>query len=199
MKLSGFKIFIILVSLMLLSSMTITPDESKAQAPFTNTAKAKYVKTTVDTFSVPGMTSAYKTGFITNQSSTLSLNVMFSKRDGSKDTSSRVIIPAGKTLHFNFVGTKIFRYAVTGTDSVYSQVIIGDVQLNFNEKEFNENFTLANQTDNAMSYFLKDTGYWEKWTYVSNKGYRREKIYATPAVLTYRNRIFGRSDYFWGS
>jgi hypothetical protein len=197
MKLSGFKILIMLV--ILFSSLTLDFNESKAQTPFTNTGKAKYIKTTVDTFSVPGMTSAYKQGFITNQSSTLSLNVMFSKRDGSKDTSSRVVIPAGKTLHFNFVGTKIFRYAVTGTDSVYSQVIIGDVQLNFNEKEFNENFALANQTDNVMSYFLKDTGYWDKWTYSSNKGYRREKIYATPAVIADRKKVFGRSDYFWGS
>jgi hypothetical protein len=117
----------------------------EAQTPYTNTGNAKYVKTTVDTFSIPGVTGAYRKGFITNQSTTLSLNVMFSTRAGVKDTSSRVVIPAGKTLHFNFVGTKIFRYAVTGTDSVYSQVIIGDVQLNYLEPKDGINLTYNNQ------------------------------------------------------
>jgi len=138
----GFTKFksIIVVSLLLLTSLSI-----QAQTPYTNTGNAKYVKTTVDTFSIPGVTGAYRKGFITNQSTTLSLNVMFSTRAGVKDTSSRVVIPAGKTLHFNFVGTKIFRYAVTGTDSVYSQVIIGDVQLNFNDNEDEINLTYNNQ------------------------------------------------------
>jgi len=117
----------------------------EAQTPYTNTGNAKYVKTTVDTFLIPGVTGAYRKGFITNQSTTLSLNVMFSTRAGVKDTSSRVVIPAGKTLHFNFVGTKIFRYAVTGTDSVYSQVIIGDVQLNYLEPKDGINLTYNNQ------------------------------------------------------
>lgn len=192
---SNLKLIIILVLVMLISSLTLS---LKAQTPFTNTGKAKYIKTTVDTFSIPGVTGVYRQGFITNQSSSLSMNVMFSKRDGSKDTSSRVVIPAGKTLHFNFVGTKIFRYAVTGTDSVYSQVIIGDVQLNFNEQEFRDHFSLANQTESVMSYFLKDIGYWEKLTYVSNKGYKREKIYAAAAILCNPKIVFG-SGYFWGS
>lgn len=132
------KIFMILVALLMFTSLNM-----KAQTPYTNTGKAKYVKTAVDTFSIPGVTGAYRKGFITNQSTTTSLNVMFSTKAGVKDTSSRVVIPAGKTLHFNFVGTKIFRY--TSADSVYSQVIIGDVQLNYNDKENEINLAYNNQ------------------------------------------------------
>lgn len=133
-------ILLIAISLSMFTTLTV-----EAQTPYTNTGKAKYVKTTVDTFSIPGVTGAYRQGFITNQSATLSLNVMFSTKAGVKDTSSRVVIPAGKTLHFNFVGTKIFRYAVTGTDSVYSQIIIGDVQLNYNEPKDEKNLVYNNQ------------------------------------------------------
>lgn len=140
MKRYGFTKFksIIVVLLLLLTSLSI-----QAQTPYTNTGKAKYVKTTVDTFSIPGVTGAYRQGFITNQSTTTSLNVMFSTKAGVKDTASRVVIPAGKTLHFNFVGTKIFRY--TSADSVYSQVIIGDVQLNYYEPKDEINLTYNNQ------------------------------------------------------
>ncbi len=133
------RIILFVLALSIFTSLNI-----EAQTPYTNTGNAKYVKTTVDTFSIPGVTGAYRKGFITNQSTTLSLNVMFSTRAGVKDTSSRVVIPAGKTLHFNFVGTKIFRYAVTGTDSVYSQVIIGDVQLNYNEPKDEINLAYNN-------------------------------------------------------
>lgn len=152
----NLKIFAALLIAFILSASLIS--ELKAQTPYTNTGKAKYVKTTVDTFSIPGVTGAYRQGFITNQSASLSLNVMFSKRDGSKDTSSRVVIPAGKTLHFNFVGTKIFRYAVTGTDSVYSQVIVGDVKLNYNGKELDNlcSYEFANQNENLFAYFIKN-------------------------------------------
>lgn len=151
-------IFVMLIALVFVTSFI---SKAEAQTPYTNTGKAKYVKTTVDTFSIPGVTGAYRQGFITNQSASLSLNVMFSKRDGSKDTSSRVVIPAGKTLHFNFVGTKIFRYAVTGTDSVYSQVIVGDVQLNFNGYESEElnNIEFANQNESLLAYFMKKENY----------------------------------------
>lgn len=155
MRLNNLKHFAMILFAILIFTSLIS--ELKAQTPYTNTGKAKYVKTTVDTFSIPGVSGAYREGFITNQHATLSLNVMFSKRDGSKDTSSRVIIPAGKTLHFNFVGTKIFRYAVTGTDSVYSQVIVGDVQLNYNEQK------LKDLCDNEFVYQNGDVfAYWKK-------------------------------------
>lgn len=196
MKLSDFKISAFILFMVIL--FTSLSYESKAQTPFTNTGKAKYIKTTVDTFSIPGVSGAYRQGFITNQSSSLSMNVMFSKRDGSKDTSSRVVIPAGKTLHFNFVGTKIFRYAVTGTDSVYSQVIIGDVQLNFNEQEFKDEYELVNQSENFMAYFKENVWEYDNGQYVGNKAYKREKIYAAAAILCNPKIVFG-SGYFWGS
>ncbi len=194
MKLSDFKISAFILFMVIL--FTSLSYESKAQTPFTNTGKAKYVKTAVDTFSIPGVSGAYRQGFITNQSSTTSLNVMFSKRDGSKDTSSRVIIPAGKTLHFNFVGTKIYRY--TSADSAYSQVIVGDVQLNFNELEFKDEYELVNQSENFMAYFKENVWEYDNGQYVGNKAYKREKIYAAAAILCNPKIVFG-SGYFWGS
>ena len=150
---------------------------TQAQTPYSNSGRDRYIKTTVDTFLILGVTGAYRQGFITNESSTLKMNVMFSKRDGTKDTASRVIIPAGKTLHFNFVGTKIFRYAVTGTDSVYSQIIIGDVQLNYNDKDFKDldlaSIGLAYQSDVAFAYFLPEN-------------YRDERMYASEAIRKFK-------------
>lgn len=134
------RIILFVLALSIFTSLNI-----EAQTPYTNTGKAKnIIGTTVDTFSIPGVTGAYRKGFITNQSTTKSLYVMFSTKAGVKDTSSRVLIPAAKTLHFNFVGTKIFRYCGSG-DTVYSQIIIGDVQLNYNEPKDEINLTYNNQ------------------------------------------------------
>lgn len=140
MKRFSFKSLSLIFLALLIASFSI-----QAQTPYTNTGKAKNIAgTTVDTFSIPGVTGAYRKGFVTNQSTTKSLYVMFSTRAGVKDTSSRVMIPAGQTLHFNFVGTKIFRYCGSG-DTVYSQVIIGDVQLNYLEPKDEINLAYNNQ------------------------------------------------------
>lgn len=170
MELRGLRSIGILLLALLMSVNLMLPNESdlQAQTPYTNTGKAKYVKTAVDTFSIPGVSGAFRQGIITNQSASLALNVMFSKRDGTKDTSSRVVIPAGKTLYFNFVGTKIFRYAVTGTDSVYSQVIIGDVQLNYNETDMLNDLCdneVITQTEAVFAYF--DDKWKEEFSYSS--------------------------------
>lgn len=119
-------IFALLISVMLFTAFC----ETEAQKTvYTNSGNSKYVKTAVDTFRVPGVKYSLRKGFISNQSATKQLLVYFSDESGAKDTSSRVLIEPGKTLHFTFSGTKIFRNAVT--DSAYSQVIIGDVQLNY--------------------------------------------------------------------
>jgi len=170
MKLRGIRSIGLLLLAMLMSVMLpLNHSDLQAQTPYTNTGKAKYVKTTVDTFSIPGVTGAYRQGIITNQSASLSLNVMFSKRDGTKDTSSRVVIPAGKTLYFNFVGTKIYRYAVTGADSVYSQVIVGDVRLNYNETDLLNDLCekeVITQTEAVFAYFDDKPFLKEKYSYV---------------------------------
>lgn len=172
MKLKGF----IFIFMLLISFIAIQRNETQAQTPFTNTGKAKNIIPTVDTFSIPGVTGAYRQGIITNQSTSKNMYVMFSKRDGTKDTSSRVQIPYGKTLYFNFVGTKIFRYTATG-DTVFSQIVIGDVKLNYNDKDFKDldlsSIKLQYQSDVTFAYYLPES-------------YRDERMYASEARRKFR-------------
>lgn len=122
----------ILTLVTVLALMHVSPVQG--QSVYTNTAKSKYVKTTVDTFvtTVSGYTQTSISGFVTNESATKQLYVYFAKTTGAKDTGTRVLLEPGKVLQFtNIKSSKIYREAVS--DSVFSQVIIGSVQLNSND------------------------------------------------------------------
>lgn len=166
-----FKKLSLTVFIALISLFLFIPPAPAQKTIFTNTGKAKYIKTTVDTFSIPGVTGTVREGFITNQTASKQLTVYFSNESGVKDTSSRVIMDGGKTLHFKFKGTKIFRVqtSATAADSVYSQVIVGQVELNSNDRFENKPWV-----DYASLYISK-----QKYVYAlfyNNKFLKPERL-----------------------
>lgn len=142
------RIFLAMVMLVFVSFLSAT---MQAQ-PVTS---GKYVKTAVDTFTYSGYATTLK-GMITNEGDT-DLYVYWSNAAGSKLTTSVIKIPKGKPLLFNCYTKKIFRLAVK--DSVYSQIIIGDIQWGANlELKEGECLILPTSTvlvSNDYAYFKK--------------------------------------------
>lgn len=134
----------LLFTFLLVGLLSLFDSELEAQTIYTNTAKAKYVKTSNDTFIVTtgGFVQSTVSGFVTNESATKQLYVYFAKSTGAIDTGTRILIEPGKTLHFRNIKTaKIYRVAVS--DSAFSQIIIGDVQLNSNDNPEIRNYEYA--------------------------------------------------------
>ena len=120
-------LFVLIFAMVMLS---VAMPQAKAQQPIQTSTTAKYIKTAEDTLTYTS--AAVRSGIITNQSADKNLIVYFSNKAGVKLTNSYVIIPAGKTFRFNALTYRIFRHA--SADSVFSQVILGEVQLNRIEK-----------------------------------------------------------------
>jgi hypothetical protein len=126
-----FRNVFLLILILVFGSSLMQPYSVSAQ-PHTS---AKYVKTAVDTFSVPGLSGVERTGMITNESDSVYLNVYFSNDTGAKLTTSYIRVPPKKTLYFTEKTVKIFRSA--SRDSCYSQIIIGNTTIGQN-LELNE-------------------------------------------------------------
>ena len=136
---------VLMLILVLLLVSFIQPAHVSAQ-PYTS---AKYVKTAVDTFTVPGLPGVERKGQITNESDSVYLNVYFSNDTGAKLTTSYIRVPPHKSAYFNENTVKIFRSA--SKDSVYSQIIMGNTTIGQLQND-KENFVVpANMiTDNIQ-------------------------------------------------
>jgi len=149
---------------MLMFAMILFSSEQTQSQPIQTSSTAKYVKTAVDTVTFTGVT-VKRQGMITNQSADKNLVVYFSDKDGIKLTNSYVMIPPGKNLKFNCVTKKIFRNAVS--DSVFSQVILGDVQLQSQKQWQGEQLQwqeqLQKEQDRKLPIEMRDPWSEEQW------------------------------------
>jgi len=119
--------------LLFIIALTISTDVIAQANPYQKQATAKYVKTTRDTVTLSGFIDEKKTGIITNESASKELEVFFGKRATTPaiDSTAYFKLPAGKTLLFQTGSTRIYRRATS--DSVYSQVLMGNVNMGFND------------------------------------------------------------------
>ncbi len=142
-------LFVLLAALLMTGSVIITGCVP-AQAQVYQSAKYnKYVKSSAfDTASAQGsVDNQRRTVTVTNEtSSTPVLLVYFGTASNVRDTTGYVRVNPGKILKASFIGRKVFRK--TTADSVYSQVIFGDIELGSNSEFRMENseFSFASNT-----------------------------------------------------
>jgi hypothetical protein len=166
--------------LILLIGFAFQPKSVPAQ-PYTS---AKYVKTAVDTFTVPGLSGVDRTGMITNESDSVYLNVYFSNDTGAKLTTSYVRIPPKKNLYFTEKTKKIFRSA--SRDSVYSQIILGNttigqnLELNINKDSYCGDF----EKPGIIFTEAELTGLKFPMTMETKNAYREENTYTMKRYLS---------------
>lgn len=111
----------------------INPIQSNAQTYGKYGTTSKYIKTTRDSITIPGFIGERKTGIITNETASKQLEVFFGKQAAvGLDSNTYFLIPAGKTLLFQTASTRLYRRNAS-TDSTYSQVYIGNVDLGYND------------------------------------------------------------------
>jgi len=164
---NAFRLSVILLVLVMFSMPLL--NEAKAQQPIQASTTAKYVKTAEDTVKYTSV--ATRTGIITNQSASKNLIVYFSDRYGAKLANSYVIVPPEKTLRFNCLTYKIFRHAES--DSVFSQVILGDLQLNRIEK----------QVEGSGKHFTNENNRFVNW---NNQLIVNDQKYLKPIRYSYK-------------
>jgi len=156
MKFSSFKTGIMLFLMLCLSLGFINPMQIDAQTYGKYGTTSKYIKTTRDTLTLPGFLGEVKTGIITTETASKQLEIFFGKSGSTAlDSTTYFLIPAGKTLVFQTKSTRLYRRNAS-TDSTYSQVYLGNVELGFNDLPHdNMNFEVA-------SFYLIDNKEYEK-------------------------------------
>lgn len=97
--------------------------ESQAQNTFQRYGTVKYIKSSRDTVTLPGLSTEIREGTIVNKGPG-SMEVFFSVPGGTAVDSNRYfVIDSGKSLKFKTSSPRIFRRAIT--DSCYSQILLG--------------------------------------------------------------------------
>lgn len=145
------KIFLAII--LFLSLMGYETGNSQTYGKYGTTSK--YIKTTRDTLTLPGFLGEKKTGIITTETASKQLEVFFGKSSATAlDSTTYFLIPAGKTLLFETKSTRLYRRNAS-TDSTYSQVYLGNVDLGYNEIPVYENA-------NGDKIYIIDTKEFEK-------------------------------------
>jgi hypothetical protein len=171
----------VLMLILVMLFVTIAQPVPVSAQPYTS---AKYVKTAVDTFTVPGLSGMERTGMITNESDSVYLNVYFSNDTGAKLTTSYVRVPPKKNLYFTEKTVKIFRSA--SEDSCYSQIIMGNTTIG-------QSLELNECNDSYCGDFVKPgliyseaelTGLKFPITLETKNAYREEKVYTEKKYLS---------------
>lgn len=133
-------LFVLLAALFMTGSIVITGCTPAQAQIYQSAAYNKYVKSSAfDTASAQGsVNNQRRTVTVTNEtSSTPVLLVYFGNSSGVRDTTGYVRVNPGKILKASFIGRKVYRK--TTADSVYSQVIFGDIELGYNSEFEKEN------------------------------------------------------------
>ncbi len=151
----------IIIIFLMISLVGIESADSQTYGKYGTTSK--YIKTTRDTLTLPGFLGEKKTGLITTETASKQLEVFFGKSGATTlDSTTYFLIPAGKTLLFETKTTKLYRRNAS-TDSTYSQVYLGNVDLGYNELPSEIFWELANNgfvlIDNKEFDKIKDSVY----------------------------------------
>ena len=156
MKFSGFKIGLILLLLILFG----LPMQSNSQTYGKYGTTSKYIKTSRDTLTLPGFLGEKKTGIITTETASKQLEVFFGKSGATTlDSTTYFLIPAGKTLVFQTTSTRLYRRNAS-TDSTYSQVYLGNVDLGYSKLPSDDDVDIQNFE--FTSFYLIDNREFEK-------------------------------------
>lgn len=161
-KLCGY----IMIIILMISLVGFESGYSQTYGKYGTTSK--YIKTTRDTLTLPGFLGEKKTGLITTETASKQLEVFFGKSGATAlDSTTYFLIPAGKTLIFETKATKLYRRNAS-TDSTYSQVYLGNVDLGYNELPTEISGELANN-----GFVLIDNKEFEK---IKESVYRRNNL-----------------------
>lgn len=136
------------MAMLLVMAFAVIYQPIQAQ-PIQLSTTAKYVGTAEDTVILGGIVIRRQV-LITNQSADKNLIVEFSSKLGVRLTNSYTVIPPGKSAKVWGTFQKVFRKA--SADSVFSQVLFGEIELRSNIQQGEPSLLSTQIVDTQTEY-----------------------------------------------